>query len=183
MKDQIMVDLETLGTRADSIVLSIGLVKFDLFDHMGIFGDTYYAVIDIEDQEKQGRHRCPKTEAWWERQSQEARKALTTTDRKPLAQVLDEVYDFFGLDDYCVWGNGADFDNAILQHLFTTNGYQPPWDFRNNRCFRTYKSIFGNVTFRPLNVGVAHNALDDAMFQARHCQIIHQKLKDLGAVK
>lgn len=183
MKNQIMVDMETLGTRADAIVLSVGLVKFDLNDHMGEFGDTFYTVISIDDQAAQGRYRCPKTEKWWEGQKPDARKVLETTDRTPLAQALEEIYDFFGFEEYCVWGNGADFDNAMLQHLFTTNGYEPPWKFWDNRCFRTYKAMFGNLTFKPVNMGVAHHALDDAKFQARHCQIIHQKLKEIGAVK
>jgi inhibitor of KinA sporulation pathway (predicted exonuclease) len=65
-----------------------------------------------------------------------------------------------------VWGNGADFDNAILQHAYAKVGMETPWHFWNNRCHRTTCDLL-NAKQRKQE-GVHHNALDDAKSQAKH---------------
>jgi len=48
-----------------------------------------------------------------------------------------------------------------------------PWKFRDNRCFRTYKSL---ISFRPPRSGVPHDALEDAVYQAETLQFITHHL-------
>ena len=68
--------------------------------------------------------------------------------------------------DAHIWGNGAAFDNVVLASAFRATGMQVPWAFWNDRCYRTVKSLFSNVKLK--RSGTHHNALDDAVTQAKH---------------
>jgi hypothetical protein len=72
--------------------------------------------------------------------------------------------------DACLWGNGADFDNALLACAYKAAALIPPWAYVNNRCFRTMRKEHAVV--EPLKLGVHHNALDDALHQTRWLQKI-----------
>ena len=65
----------------------------------------------------------------------------------------------------CIWGNGATFDNSIVQRMFEAKGYPVPWNTFGDRCYRTAINMLG----RPPLVrnGTHHNALDDAIYQAQ----------------
>jgi hypothetical protein len=179
----LMIDNETLDTTPNAVILSIGAVKFD--KHGNQMGEKFYAVLDIEEQKAMGRTVSIDTLEWWSRQSKEARVVLETTDRRLVKEVLDELYDFiFDMDGTAgrikVWGNGSDFDNPQIASLFKMYDYETlPWEFRNNRCFRTLKAEFGHLLDKPpKRTGTYHNALDDAITQAEHCQKIFARLKN-----
>lgn len=179
MKD-VMVDLETVGNRAGCGILSIGAVAFD--PTTGVLGSEYYAVIKLASCEKFGLHSDPSTLAWWDKQSAEAQKVLkkahATRGNKALDKSLMEFNKYlsqFGPKAVRVWGNGADFDNAILISCYAATGLTAGWDFWNNRCFRTLKNLAPSIKIE--RVGVYHNALDDAKTQAAHAVKIFQHLR------
>jgi hypothetical protein len=70
-----------------------------------------------------------------------------------------------------LWGNGASFDNAIVAHCYKAVDMEPPWNFWNDRCYRTLKALACPVITQASS-GVLHNALDDAKRQADHAQRI-----------
>ena len=78
-----------------------------------------------------------------------------------------------------VWGNGSDFDNTIMGDFYRSYSIAPPWKFWKNRCHRTMKAI-AQSTFEGYagvrRLGTHHNALDDAMHQARELQAIVKAL-------
>lgn len=172
----IMLDLETLDTSASAVVLSIGAVKFEK-DEPGWLGEKFYMVLETEDQLFRGRSTSESTIRWWQNQSESAR-AIFEVEKTPADVALDKLFDFMGLPGDCkVWGNGAAFDNVILTNLFATYGLEAPWNFWDDRCFRTLKAEFGHLTSKPKFVGTEHHALDDAVHQAKWCQAIYQGLK------
>jgi len=182
-KKDISVDIETLGTHASAIVLSIGAVKFNKFDPINTdsLGEEFYAVLEVETQLDKGRTRDDSTVAWWQKQSLEARSAaFDNPNRRDTAEVLSEFYDFLADDfafDCFIWGNGADFDNTIVRSLFESYGYtELPWQFWNNRCFRTMKGEFKTIAPTPQFEGIPHHALHDAKHQARWLQQIMAKI-------
>lgn len=63
-----------------------------------------------------------------------------------------------------VFGNGSDFDNAIVAETFKRVGLPVPWKYRNSRCLRTAKDYLPKVDLK--RDGVHHRALDDARYQA-----------------
>jgi exodeoxyribonuclease VIII len=178
----LMVDLETLGRRPGCIVLSIGAVYFSAEG----LGEQYYTVISAKDQKDWGLHEDPDTLEWWEKQSPEARVVLEQArgpDAKPLANSLLLFDDWLNAttegnaNKVRPWGNGADFDNAILQALYHIKGGAAPWPFWNNRCFRTLKNIGAEFGIKAQKrQGTYHNALDDARHQALHAVAIFQRL-------
>ena len=80
-------------------------------------------------------------------------------------------------DGAIVWGNGSDFDNVILKNAYRRVDMPTPWPKFNDRCFRTMKTIFKDVQ-KPKREGIAHSALDDAIFQATWIlKIFEEKFK------
>lgn len=73
-------------------------------------------------------------------------------------------------DKFTIWSNGASFDIPILANAFRKAGMNVPWKFWNERCFRTVKSIYSDIK-SPVTE-TAHNALDDAMNQLQHLNLI-----------
>lgn len=172
MRD-VMVDLETKGSRPGAIILSIGAVAF---------ADTlaerrFYTVISAQSCVDAGLFEEADTMEWWKDQSPQAREVLAEADASPitLRDALSAFGDFLsgygGTAGVRVWGNGSDFDNAILAAAYEAVDMTQPWKFWNNRCFRTVKNL--TTVPAPKREGVHHNALDDAIFQATHaCRIL-----------
>ena len=52
---------------------------------------------------------------------------------KELHIALQSLAVFLG-ENAILWGNGSDFDNAILANAYRAIGQQQPWKFWNNRC-------------------------------------------------
>lgn len=163
--NDIMLDLETLDTRPTAAILSIGAV---FFGQAGL-GEEFYRTITLDSCTEAGLSVSGDTFMWWMGQKGEARKALFENP-VPLAQALAEFTEWVHTKgkpgDTRVWGNGADFDNAILRHAYTKLGEPAPWKYYNSRCYRTACEML-NAPPRTQD-GVHHNALDDAKSQARH---------------
>ena len=174
----VMLDLETLGTRADSVILSIGAVKFDP-DSGKIDDKAFYASISVDSNTESGRHISEETLLWWLKQSAEAQKVFHEA-KSTLPTALDDFSAWFDHDDYQVWSNGADFDIPMLSHAFSTHGLETPWKFWNSRCFRTIKNLpFAKNAVKVENP-LKHNSLFDAINQA---QQLHEYFKAMKGMK
>lgn len=179
-----MADLETLGLQPGHTILSIGIT---LFDENGV-GDKFYEVVSRESCRKYGLKEDPGTIAWWNKQSEEARLVLREAEQgRDLKDVLvslnswlltksSGMYDVekHKIADFHMWGNGSDFDNAFLACAYAAVGKEPVWNFWNNRCYRTLKSLFPHIKF--VRQGVYHNAADDAASQAQHAVLLLRAL-------
>ena len=170
----VMIDLETLGTVADSVIMSIGAVRFDLeTDKMD--DDGFYASISIESNFEYKRRVQEETLIWWMKQGAVAQDVFHEP-KKALRPALEGLADWFKDDDCFVWSNGADFDLPMISHAFTSTGVDIPWKFFNSRCYRTYKNLPGAKNVKVPFTGVKHNALFDAVHQAKQAQAIYAKL-------
>jgi hypothetical protein len=76
-----------------------------------------------------------------------------------------------------VWGNGAGFDNVLIEALYRNIGKGAPWKFWDSRCFRTLKALL--PADKTVKHDVAHNALQDAIDQAEVAVVILKKIKEL----
>jgi exodeoxyribonuclease VIII len=162
----VMIDLETRSTHGNAVILSIGAVKFTDTEIL----DTFYVVLDSDQGIDMGLHVDAATDQWWKEQGPEARAAVfdaPKTDYKEGLFLLNEWYK----TDLPTWGNSAVFDNVILRNSFAAFGVRCPWTYRNDRCYRTVRHEHGNIDF-PTFVGTKHNALDDALAQVKHLQLI-----------
>lgn len=162
MTVNIMVDLETMSTRSNAAICSIGAVKFEGKEIL----DTFYCTIDLKTCKEAGMHISKETVKWWSEQNKEALRELTRNNI-PLKQALDDFEEWFGPKSLPVWGNGAVFDNTILANAYFNTNREPPWKCWDDRCYRTVKALFHWVP-ADAREGTYHNALDDAMHQTKH---------------
>lgn len=175
--EHVMVDLETKGNKPGCMLLSIGAVYFDPMT--GILGDQFYKVVSPEGQQERGLHEDPDTMDWWAKQSEGARQVLGEAEASEvtLQEALGGFTEFLavaGLKRVKVWGNGSDFDNAILTVAYMAHQQNIPWEFWNNRCFRTLKNLCPLKMEKSL---LAHNALNDAIMQAEHANKVMAYLR------
>ena len=70
----VMVDLETMGTRPGSVIVSIGAIEFD--PQSARLGRTFYQTCSIKSAVDVGLAMDPETVTWWLQQSEGARGEL-----------------------------------------------------------------------------------------------------------
>ena len=157
--NRVMLDLETMGTSSNAAIIAIGAVKFDKE-----VTDKFHVIIDLQSSMDAGLEIDGNTVLWWMQQSDDAR-AHFKKEGVSLTDALMMFYEWFEYGDE-VWGNGAAFDNVILLNAYKAVGLQPPWKFWKDRCYRTLKSLYPEITKN--RVGTLHCAVDDAESQARH---------------
>lgn len=176
--NNLMLDLETMGTGSKSVVTAIGATYFD--PETGEVDVPFYATLsDWEAQINFGHTMDVSTIKWWLKQSEDARSALL--DERYAKNTAEALFNFgahceSGIRGYNdklkVWGNGSDFDNVILGNLFKSFGLMAPWKYSNNRCYRTLKALMSDYSNQlPEFEGERHNALHDAIHQAK-CAIV-----------
>lgn len=164
----VMIDLETMGTRPDCVVLTIGAVKFDPVGDREPVDQLYYR-LDIERQTALGRTIDDSTLAWWSQQSEEVRnEAFSDADRTDLDVVLDHLNRFV-VGAKNIWAHGAVFDITILENLMRQLGRPCPWNYWQVSDSRTLFKMLPKDP-RPADRGDLHNALADAYFQAQGVQ-------------
>lgn len=160
MNRHVMVDLETLGLRPDSVILSIGAV---VFDANTIDSESYWTV----ELDQPGRRIDADTVRWWLGQSEGARRAIyDPRETWTLGRALDEFAELFDADTR-IWANGANFDIVLLEHAYSG---RTPWKYKNTRCYRTVRAMFPGIDNEIDSMGDEHNALDDARHQTRVLQ-------------
>ncbi|WEJ62168.1 3'-5' exonuclease [Thiomicrorhabdus lithotrophica] len=181
MATHVMIDIETLGTGVDSVIASIGAVQFNpKTGHVAKNG--FEALLSVEDGCKLGFKMDCDTVAWWQGQSDEARKQLDgdVLVRSAILQFMAWLNGLCDKDDLRVWGNGPTFDLALLIYHFDRMDYELPWGFRGERCVRTLVELGRANDIDPKKtiefVGVKHSALDDAKHQAKYVSAIWQAL-------
>jgi hypothetical protein len=166
-----MIDLETLDLIPSTKIVSIGAVIFD--PRYSKIGDTFYMELDHKAQKDRTSDKG--TVEWWKGQPAEVRKSLKGTES--LEDALEELA-FFLPSDVRVWGNGSIFDIAILEDAYRQLDIEIPWKFWNILDMRTVKAVYeaGRGGFSRACGGTKHNALDDAVHQAKSVCIMWNKI-------
>lgn len=158
-----MVDLETLATTPNAHILTIGFVA------MHELSNTLYIRVL---KKNQNRRIDLNTEKWWSKQSQEAQdEAFSTEGAVSIPEALDQITTWFQAGKMKkIWSHGATFDVAILDNAYRQHEKFPPWRFGDVRDTRTVIDIAQRATgkkLEPVRQGTYHNALDDAVHQAK----------------
>lgn len=172
-KNDIVIDIETLGKEEDCVIVSIGALIFNRADEPGTFRASFDIKLDIENQP--GRSIDPGTLLWWMKPSMElARKAAfsSKTPRVRLGLGLKQLDDFIKNDSIneC-WGCSPSFDMSILKNAYKQHKQPFPIPFWKWSCIRTIESFFYGVNTRKPGGdnwmdGMAHDALDDCKMEA-----------------
>lgn len=150
---EIMLDIETIGTTAGSIILTLGAIKFDRAgdirrgpypasaDEIAARSDSFYARLDMVELKALGFTADKDTIAWWMKQKGEVRyEAMLAQPREPIAAVLDRFYLWFGNSAH-PWSHGDDFDCVLIDAAYRKLGRKTPWFFTETRDTRTLFDI------------------------------------------
>ncbi len=164
---QVVVDLETLSTRPNACIVSIGAVAFNLQD--GIL-DEFFINVDATSSKSYGLHLDSNTIAWWQKQSIEAQKSWQK-DPQPLEYALEKFAEFYQPGNP-IWGNGSSFDITILESAYYAIGWEKgkeygmhlPWKFWDIYDMRTLTNVLGK---KIQKTGINHNALYDSIAEAK----------------
>ena len=189
-KEDVMIDIETMGTSDSAVILSIGAIRFNPFTEEPIYNPetgaalcpSFYAVIHRETQ--RGRTIDKSTEEWWDSPARaDAKKQIDDHPNKVhLVDALDKLWDFLKGEEAAGhkktgkgWGCAPSFDQSIVGHAMEMYGINRlkgkkgsmPIAFWDEMDVRTIENfVFGKKYRTDIRAGTYHNALDDCITQA-----------------
>lgn len=168
------IDLETIDTRPQSTVLSLGAVKFDPHSAIDPHSEMYFK-INIDEQDRLGRTASDATIEWWSKQDPKImEEAFDQTDAISVEEALAQISKFaVGVDTF--WGQGYGFDYTILEDMYRSVGKPIPWNFWQIRDSRTLFGICNEDPRKKIQNDL-HNALADAYYQSKAIQIAYNEL-------
>jgi hypothetical protein len=169
----LMIDIETLGTKPYSIVLSIGAVEFDFESKQT--GKEFYERIELQSSIDSKLRMSADTMKWWFNQSREAQKELFINP-KPLKEVLSLFTTFCKGKGYTVWGNSAKFDLGLIDNLYDIHKQGIPWGKWSEADVRTLSWLRPEIKKNYIHKGVDHNAISDCYKQIGYCTEIYHDL-------
>ena len=168
------IDIETLGSTPDTVVLTIGGIKFDPMVDDGLHSQFYYR-LDADEQLEMGRTITQTTLEWWDKQPEEIKaEAMDPEDRISVNETLKALNKWLvGVDK--VWCQGPVFDIGILENLYKQINLHHNWSFWNIRDSRTLFSLMDSDPRKEIDFA-AHNALADAIVQSLCIQKVYKSL-------
>lgn len=178
--DFAVIDIETLGTSVDSVILSFAIYAVNLQEHVS---QMWFCNIDAVEQEQRGRSVCKDTEKWWKdnmettvgRDAWDINMCCPATMNRA-KDVLMEA--FADIGDVPFYGCGPDFDLAIIEHFLSTHfQLKPGYSFRNRRCYRTLRELYKPYIQNYRFVGTPHTATADALNEGEILRFIHTCIK------
>lgn len=196
MSNDVMIDIETLGTDQRAVVLSIGAIAFDaenpdanMFEGHPVAGDMpgqlpiFYTALNFDEQLAKGRTIKADTLRWWMRQNADAQiAAFDTVEATPhqdgwmgetmALRSLARFIEFQMGSTGKIWAKSPSFDLTILESLYRDFDDTPPWRYAQERDVRTII----DVAVIPNPVG-KHEPIEDCLGQIKAVQDAYAKLR------
>jgi hypothetical protein len=167
----IMIDLETLATSPNALVLTIAGIRFNYLENYSRIDspyelDYFYCRVDTESQST--REINDDTVAWWAKQEEDVKiEAFSPEDRLSLPDAMT-AFNHWARNGERYWANGSAFDFPILDTCNTQVGFTSPWSYWQAMDARTvYKMVPNHFSPKQMH----HHALYDCLTQI-------QKLND-----
>ena len=186
-----MVDIETLSTAVNAVVLSVGAVEFDPIT--GEIKRKFYYELALSEQKQ--RHISSDTVQWWFKQCVENQKNIDlmvkeNNYKNGVAFVLTRLKDFVwgyegfsactrrnkGYEKIAVWACDPDFDLAILANLYEEHNLSVPWKYSEPKSVRTMRLLSQLKNIEMPKDEASHNALEDCIRQAKEISTYIQKV-------
>jgi len=186
-------DIETLSTKNEAVVLSMGFVPVD-FEVCSTFQELVAGGLEVkmqvEEQVAAGREVERSTLDWWKKQGDSAKRVLTPREDDVQMKDFYESISSLGFIQKANWyAKGPHFDMAITSSLFNDFNIKEPWGYNQVRDVRTaLEWAVGDtmpydreklISDGTLAGFINHNAVHDAAFDAwQTLQILHGKYTD-----
>ena len=177
-------DIETLGKKSDSVILSMAAIYFNPDEKPSpqqLREEAFFAKFDVKDQHQRlKRHMGQSTMEWWAKQCDNVRKASFTPHESDC--IFEDGYEAMRKwaasknDPKCwVWARG-NLDQLVLDDIEEQCGLEPIWLFNRWRDVRTAVDFLYNTTngyvdvdypgFDSKNDISKHNPIDDCLLDA-----------------
>ena len=180
MSNDIMIDIESLDTCPDCVILTIGAVRFDP-KGTGIVEKLELRPTIDEQTDKFKRSINEGTLLWWSQQSLEAQEeAMGDKDRVSFKECMESLYKFCW-NRRAVWSNGAGFDIVAMESAWRNLDMRIPWPYYTVRDTRTLFEV-ANVSLKDGGHKTSHKAVEDAERQAIVVQQAYAKLLKAGLI-
>lgn len=180
----IVIDIETLGTRPGCPVIEIGACAVDPeggaiaanFSRRVCCGYKFWEIRMLAETDAECTGMDKDTAVWWfaDEERIETLRRIMANGSIPLRCALRQFADWFrdhaaDREHTRIWANGPSFDIAILDRAYADAGIPHPWICRQERCVRTALELAGyekgSVAWEE--AGPRHRALNDARHEAR----------------
>jgi hypothetical protein len=183
MANDIMIDIESLDTSPNCVILTIGAVRFDP-KGMGVIEKLELRPMIEEQTEKFNRVINEDTLRWWSTQSEDAmEEAMGDRDRISFKDCMEQLYKFCW-NRRAVWSNGASFDVVAMESAWRNLDIRIPWPYYTVRDTRTLYEIAGvSLKDKKYGTSTTHKAVEDAEHQAIVVQDAYRNLIKAGLVK
>jgi len=174
MFTDVMIDIETASTKYDACILSIGIVKFNLFDSSKE-REELELLIFLDSSIEAGLRVSDDTMNWWKKQDIKVYNHVFIEEpRLSLKDALERMNKFLSqstLERY--WSQGS-FDYVILENALEKLEMTPVWKFYQIRDSRTLSQLISILPKKPTN---AHNAIVDCNYQIDVVLSVYDQLK------
>ena len=178
-KIDVMLDLETLDNKVGAVITQLGAAQFDRTT--GVVGYTFLTNINAVSCVNRGMTIGADTVMWWLAQEKAAQESLLTPEPIAVERALHHFTEWLvslrtAFDDkYRLWCH-ASFDFPILQRAYELCDMKPIWHYRDYVDLRTLVDL-SNINIKNfMNDDVAHNALNDCLFEIRYAVEAVKKL-------
>lgn len=178
--NHIMLDIETLGTNHNGMILTLGAVRFDPWaEYQGgleqlLELDCFYRRIDTESYDGLDYSTDDDTVGWWSRQDAAVRaEAFAEDDRHPVSEVLAEFRRWAG-DPDTAWANGVCFDVTMIEFFCRQTSQIEPWSPFRIRDARTVYALCPEI--KRDQYTDAHHASVDCFAQIVQLQRCFRRL-------
>jgi len=184
MANDVMLDIESLDTSPNCVILTIGAVRFDP-KGMGVVERLELRPTIEEQTEIHNRIISDATLQWWSSQSPEAiEEAMGDRGRISFKECMEILYQFCW-NRRAVWSNGAGFDvvacETAMRQTLSDRPNPIPWPFYTVRDTRTLYEIAGvSLKDAKYKTRTTHKAVEDAEHQAIVVQDAYKKLIKAG---
>jgi hypothetical protein len=162
----VMIDIETLSTKPEAVVLSVGAVKFNMHDEPV---EKIHWRLSIDEQTEADRDISDDTLEWWSKQALAVRAEVFSEDNRiSVPEFFKELNRYVtGCDK--IWCQGPQFDLVIIENLYRQFEHHWSWQYWQVMDSRTLFQVMKHFNFEDPRKGVQqdlHNAAEDAYWQA-----------------
>jgi hypothetical protein len=188
----LMLDLEAFGPRPRGLIVSVGVVVFD--DELPpercvLEGDEnrFYGVLDSQDARDARFVVDGETMAWWATQGQAFAQLMVEMSTRgerieALFGRLAAWLSRFKGTPIRHWANAPSYDTVMLENAFQALGIACPLSYKTERDYRTMMELAHGAVRPDVPATGVHNALFDAIEQAKLATAALQKLRAQPAV-
>jgi hypothetical protein len=198
--NDVCVDIETLGIKNNSVVLSIAVIGFDRSAvakdlNLSILHDTqtrsllsyyhcFHVPVSMLDCLAAGCQIDKGTAEFWRKQKDRRQLVTSMACEEPLVTTMLHLKDFLNFGYESIWAKSPSFDIAILRSLAESVGVDLCIDFRKERDIRTETHDYPQFDVREVSKRMVitdgdgeelslHNPVWDAIVQLQAVQEVY----------